>query len=354
MPQSVIIGSGSAIAPNRVTNDMLARIMETSDEWIRARTGVETRYFVDPGTSTTDLGAGAASAALEASAVAPSDIDMVVFATMTPDHYFPGCGGLLQTRLGLRPVPCFDIRQQCSGFLYGLQLADAQIRAGAARTVLLVGAEVHSGFMPWSPSCWARLYGDADAAISEEEWAVNTKTRHLSVLFGDAAAAVVVQASDDPSRGVLDTQLGADGANADKLWVPGVGFARRPYVDQSQLDAIEYVPVMDGQAVFRMATAKMTEVARDLLSRNGIAPGDLRMVLMHQANRRINEFVQRALGIADDRVLHNIQKYANTTSATIPLLWDECLRTDRVRPGDLVLMVSFGAGMTWGAALVRA
>ena len=353
MTRAIIAGSGSEIACNLVTNEMLARIMDTSDTWIRERTGVETRYFVDPGTSTTDLGAAAAARALEAARLQPSDVDMVVFATMTPDHLFPGCGGLLQARMGLRTVPCFDIRQQCSGFLYGLQLADAQIRAGAARTILLVGSEVHSGFMPWSPGCWARLYGDADAAVTDEEWAVNTKTRHLSVLFGDGAAAVVVQAHDGPDRGVIDSLLGADGSAADKLWVPGVGFARRPYVDHAQLDALEYVPSMDGHAVFKMATAKMAEAARQVMARNGVSPADLKMVLMHQANRRINEFVQRMLGLPDEKVLHNIQKYANTTSATIPLLWDECVRTGRLAPGDLALLVGFGAGMTWGATLVR-
>jgi 3-oxoacyl-[acyl-carrier-protein] synthase III len=353
MAHGVVVGSGSAIARNCVTNDMLARIMDTSDRWIRERTGVETRYFVDPGTSTTDLAAGAATRALEAAGVAPADVDLVVFATMTPDRFMPGCGGLLQARLGLPPVPCFDIRQQCSGFLYGLQLADAQIRAGAARTVLLVGAEVHSGFMPWSPAAWARLYG-ADAEIDAGEWDANTRTRHLSVLFGDAAAAVIVRATDDPRRGVVDSLLGADGSAADKLCVPGVGFAHRPYVDAGQLERLEYVPMMDGQYVFRMATAKMADVARQVLERNGVSPLDLKMVLMHQANKRINEFVQGMLKLPDQKVLHNIHKYANTTSATIPLLWDECVRTGRIAPGDLVLLVGFGAGMTWGATLVRA
>lgn len=357
--RSVIAGSGSDVAPNLVTNDMLSRIMDTSDRWIRERTGVETRYFVDPGTSSTDLGFGAATRALAAAGVAPADLDLIVFATMTPDHYFPGCGGLLQARLGAPPIACFDIRQQCSGFLYGLQLADAQIRAGAARTVLLVGADVHSGFMPWSDACWRRLYGGDDELMPGER-DVNLRTRHLTVLFGDAAAAVVLVADngDDGTRlerrGVIDAILKADGANYDKLYVPGVGFRHRPFIDLQQLEALAYVPVMDGQAVFKMATARMAEVARELLDRNGLQPADLSFVLMHQANRRLNDVVQRALGIPDAKVAHNIHKYANTTSATIPLLWDECVRDGRIAPGDLVLCVGFGAGLTWGAVLLRA
>jgi 3-oxoacyl-[acyl-carrier-protein] synthase-3 len=360
MPRSIIVGSGSQIPPNLVTNAMLARIMDTSDRWIRERTGVETRYFVDSGTSSTDLGVAAAARALAAAGVGPREIDIVVFATMTPDYYMPGCGGLLQARLGLRTVPCFDIRQQCSGFLYGLQLADAQIRAGFARTVLLVGAEVHSGFLPWRAASWARLFSSAweeegaQAPMPSEEWDANTRTRHLSVLFGDAAAAVVVQAYEGADRGVIDSLLGADGSAADKLCVPGVGFRRRPYVDVGQLERLEHMPVMDGQQVFRMATTRMAEVARAVLERNGATSGDLKVVLMHQANKRINESVQRMLQLSDEQVVHNIHKYANTTSATIPLLWDECVRTGRIHPGDLVLLVGFGAGMTWGATLLRA
>lgn len=352
--RAVIAGSGSCIAPKLVTNDMLARIMDTSDEWIRERTGVEQRYFVEKGTSTTDLAEGAARRALEAAGLTGADLDAIVFATMTPDHFFPGCGGLLQHRLGMRPGPCFDIRQQCSGFIYGLELADLHIRAGKARTVLLVGAEVHSGFMPWREGSWARLDGQVDAPLAEGEWEVNTRTRHLSVLFGDAAAAVVLTAADAGDRGVIDAMLFADGAEADKLCVPGVGFRHRPYVNEGQLARAEFVPVMDGRHVFRMATTRMAEAAQAILARNGLAVGDVRMVLMHQANRRINEYVQKALGLPEDKVIHNIQKYANTTAGTIPLLWDECVREGRVRPGDLVLMVAFGAGMTWGAALVRA
>ena len=196
MPRAVIVGSGTEIAPNRVTNDMLARLMDTSDAWIRERSGVETRYYVDPGTGTSDLGVAAARKALEHARVDPAQVDLVVFATMTPDHYFPGSGGLLQAKLGLRNVPCFDIRQQCVGFLYGLQLVDAHVRAGLARNVLLVGAEIHSGFMPWDAPQWDYLYGRSDTPPTPEQHAWNTRFRHLTVLFGDAGSAVVVRAQE--------------------------------------------------------------------------------------------------------------------------------------------------------------
>jgi 3-oxoacyl-[acyl-carrier-protein] synthase-3 len=352
--RSVIAGSGSEVPANRVTNAMLARIMDTSDEWIRERSGVEARHYVDPGTGTSDLGAAAARRALQMAGTAPEDVDLVVFATMTPDHYFPGAGALLQAKLGLRQVPCFDIRQQCVGFLYGMQLADAHIRAGLARTVLLVGAEIHTGFMPYTPANWEYMYGRADVPPTPEEFAWNTKFRHLTVLFGDGGAAVVVKASPDDGRGVVDSELHNDGANFDKLYVPGAGFARRPYVDASQLARGEHIPVMDGRHVFKMATTNMIEVAQSVLKRNGVAVADLSLVLMHQANKRINEYCQKALGLPDEKVPHNIDRYGNTTAATIPLLWDEAARAGRVRPGDLVLMVAFGAGMGWGATLLRA
>lgn len=352
---AVIVGSGAHVAPNLVTNDALARIMDTSDSWIRERSGVETRYFVDPGTTTSALALPAAQRAIEQAAIAPGDINLIVFATMTPDFFFPGCGGLLQSKLGLPPVACFDIRQQCSGFLYGLALVDAHVRAGLARTALLVGAEVHSGFMPWREGSWKRLAGapDAEAPLADGEWVVNTETRDRTVLFGDAAAAVVITAREDDGRGVIDHILRADGTDAAKLCVPGVGFRHRPYVDHAHLDRHEYVPHMDGRYVFKMATMRMSEIARNILARNGLTVGDLKMVLMHQANRRINEYVQKMLGIPDEKVIHNVHKYGNTTAATIPLLWDECVGTGRLQPGDLTLMVAFGAGMTWGAALVR-
>jgi len=273
---------------------------------------------------------------------------------MTPDHYFPGCGSLLQAKLGVRAVPCFDLRQQCSGFLYGLQLVDAHVRAGLARTALLVGAEVHSGFMPWTQTHFEYMYGRSTTPPTPDEHAWNTRFRHLTVLFGDAGAAVVLRAEEDGERGLLDHLLHADGKDYEKLYVPGTGFKHRPYTDPGQFQRGEHIPVMDGRYVFRAATTNMVEVAQEILRRNGLAARDLRMVLMHQANKRINEYCQKALGLPDEKVVHNIERYGNTTAATIPLLWDECVRGGRVEPGDLVLMVAFGAGMTWGASLVRA
>jgi 3-oxoacyl-[acyl-carrier-protein] synthase-3 len=353
MPRAVIVGSGSAIPPNRVTNQMMARIMETTDEWIQERSGVEARHFVDPGTASSDLGAAAAARALEMAQISKDEIDLVVFATMTPDHFFPGSGALLQKKLGLKPVPCFDIRQQCVGFPFGLQLADAHIRSGMARTVLLVGAEVHAGFMPWTASQWDYMLGRSDVAPTPKEVAWNNRFRHLTVLFGDGGAAVVVRAMEG-ERGVIDTLLHTDGGDYDKLYVPGVGFRHRPYVDVEQLQRGDYVPVMDGRFVFKTATTQMVEVAQEILRKNGVRVEDLALVLMHQANKRINEYCQKALGLPDSKVHHNIERYGNTTAATIPLLWDECIRDGRLHAGDLVLMIAFGAGMNWGAALVRA
>lgn len=354
MARAVIVGSGSEIPPTRVPNDRLALIMDTTDAWIRERSGVEARHFVEDGVATSDLGVGAARRALEAARVEPGEVDLVVFATMTPDHYFPGAGALLQSKLGLRAVPCLDIRQQCVGFLYGLQLIDAQMRAGFARTALLVGAEVHSGFMPWTRDNWNYMLGRGETPPTPEEYAWNSRFRHLTVLFGDGGAAVVLRASEDGRRGLLDHVLYTDGADYEKLYVPGTGFKHRPYVDPEQFRRGDHIPVMDGRYVFKMATTRMLEAAQTLLQRNGVAVGDLAMVLMHQANKRINEYCQKAMGLPDDKVIHNIDRYGNTTAATIPLLWDECVRDGRVKEGDLVLMVAFGAGMNWGASLVRA
>jgi 3-oxoacyl-[acyl-carrier-protein] synthase-3 len=354
MPRAVIVGSGSEIASVRLTNAQMARILDTSDEWIRERSGVEERHFASPEVATSDLGTAAAARALENAGVARAAVDMVVFATMTPDHFFPGCGTLLQQKLGLRSVPCFDIRQQCTGFLYGLELADAQIRAGMAETVLLVGAEVHVGFMPWTSANFDYARGVSDVPPTKQEFEWNSRFRHLVVLFGDAGSAVVLRAVEDDGRGVIGHELHGAGADYEKLYVPGVGFKHRPYTDPEQFKRGDHIPVMDGRYVFKMATTSMVEVAKSVLQKHGVAASDLKLALMHQANKRINEYCAKTLGLREDQVPYNIHKYGNTTAATIPLLWDECARDGRLKPGDLVLMVAFGAGMTWGASLVRA
>jgi 3-oxoacyl-[acyl-carrier-protein] synthase-3 len=331
--------------------------MDASDEWIRGRSGVETRYYVDEGTATSDLGYSAAIEALTTAGIDKNDLDLIIFATMTPDHFFPGCGGMLQAKLGIKKdIPCFDIRQQCAGFLYGMQLATAQIRSGMAKNILLIGAETHTGFMPWTADNYNYLYGKSNTPPTPEEYAWNTRFRNTTVLFGDAGAAVIIRAEEDGDRdrGVIDCILRTSGKDFERIHVPGVGFKRRPYVDKDQIDKGEHMPVMNGTLVFRHATTAMAGVTREILQRNNLRMEDISLVLMHQANLRINERVQKMLNIPDEKVIGNIHKYGNTTAATIPLLWDESVRTNRIRPGDLVLMVAFGAGMNWGALLLRA
>jgi 3-oxoacyl-[acyl-carrier-protein] synthase III len=353
MVRAVIVGSGACVPPNRVTNQMLSRIMDASDDWIKERSGVESRYYVDEGISTSDLALSAAIEALKAASVDKNELDLIIFATMTPDHFFPGSGGVLQSKLGISNTPCFDIRQQCAGFLYGMQLADAYVRSGLAKTILLVGAETHTGFMPWTPENYLYLYGKTDTPPTPEEFAWNTRFRNLTVLFGDAGAAVVLKA-ENGDRGILDCILHTNGNDYERIHVPGAGFRHRPYVDEAQLKRGDHIPVMNGMYVYRNATICMSKVAGEILERNNLKMNDISIVLMHQANKRISERVQKMLDIPEEKMIHNIHKYGNTTAATIPLLWNECIRSERVKPGDLVLMIAFGAGMNWGALLLRA
>jgi len=347
---TIAIGTGLALGEHKVTNDDLARVCDTSDEWIRERTGISTRYYVADGTGTSDLGVRAAQVALDNAGVAANEIDYVVFATMTPDYYFPGSGALLQHKLGLARVPTLDIRQQCTGFIYGLQVADALLRTKAATRLLLVGAEVHSGFMPWRDH--GAVFGTSTARPTAEEFAFNTRYRDRTVLFGDAAGAVVLTWSDDEARGLRDVVLHTDGQFAEKLYVPS-GFAFRPYVTEEMVREGRHIPEMDGQRVFRMAMAKLPEVVHEVLRKSGHTLDDVSLLLAHQANLRLNEALQKALGLPDDRVYNNIQRYGNTTAATIPISYDECRRAGRIRRGDLVCFVALGAGFQWGAALMR-
>lgn len=352
MLRTQIVGTGFVTGEHLVKNDDLTKVMDTSDEWIRERSGIEQRYYVQDGTTTSDLGVSAARKAMEDAGVTADEIDYVVFATMTPDYFFPGCGGLLQSKLGLRNVPALDLRQQCTGFIYGLQVADALLRSGTAKTLLLVGAEVHSGFMPWTQ--WDHLFGVPGAPeATEAEKAWNTKFRDRTVLFGDGAGACVLRA-EEGERGLLGCELHADGSALRELYVPGVGFAQRPYVREGDCQEGRIIPAMNGRMVFKLAVTRMPEVVRSLCKTHGKSVEELDLLIAHQANLRINEAVQKQLGLPSERVYNNIARYGNTTAATIPIALDECRKSGRVKPGDLVCFVGLGAGFHWGAALLRA
>ena len=345
-----IIGTGYALGENLVTNNDLARMMDTTDEWIRERTGIEQRYYVEQGTTTADLGARASVRALESAGVAKEEVDFVVFATMTPDYYFPGCGGLLQHKLGLRNVPALDIRQQCTGFIYGLSVANAMLKSGQARTVLLVGAEIHSGFIPWKE--WDFLFHRSEVGPSPESKAVYSTFRDRAVLFGDAAGAVVLRA-EDGERGLLGFALHTDGARFEDLYVNTGGMAFRPYMNEAHIREARMMPSMNGRSVYRMALSALPEVIREACATQGKSIEDLALVIPHQANLRINEALQRALKLPEHKIFNNIQKYGNTTAASIPLAYHEALGQGRIAPGDLVCFAGLGAGFHWGAVLMR-
>jgi 3-oxoacyl-[acyl-carrier-protein] synthase-3 len=351
--RSVITGSGIGIPPNLVPNESLTLLMDTTDEWIRTRSGVEQRYYADPGQGSSDLGMIAARQAMAAAGVAESEIDAVIFATMTPDHFFPGNGPVLQAKMGLpETIPTFDIRQQCSGFLYGLDLADSLIRSGKHRRVLLIGADVHTPFMPWERG-WVTTIG-GEAEITPEDYAVNTSIRDRTVLFGDGAGAVVVEASPNGERGILATKLYTDGSNIEALYVRGVGFRHRPFVTKEQLDRTDQIPVMEGRAVFKEAVSRMPAAVRQVCADAGVEVSDIDVLIVHQANLRIVEAVAKQLGLAPERVPHNIERYGNTTAGTLPILFHECLADGRIQPGMLVCFTALGSGLHWGAALYRA
>ena len=351
--RAVLAGTGIAVPPLKVDNEMLARIIETTDEWIVERSGVRTRYSVEPGVGSSDLGAEAARAALADAGMEPGEIDYLVCATMTPDHYFPGSGTLIQQKLGLRPLPALDIRQQCAGFAYGLQIVDGLIRGGVAKNVLLVGSDVHTSLMPFSAQTFEVLHGRDPGPLPEEDFQWNSKFRHLLVLFGDAAGAMVFRAQKDDGRGILESALYGDGNHKEILHVPGGGSARRPWVTCDMIKTADTVPVMDGRQVFKLAVTRMPEATREVLSRQGYGIEDLDLLIMHQANLRINEKAQQVLGLPSGKVYNNIQKYGNTTSATLPLAFHEARQAGMAPEGALVAFAALGAGLHWGAVLMR-
>jgi 3-oxoacyl-[acyl-carrier-protein] synthase III len=351
-PRAVFAGSGIAVPERVVDNARLALVMDTSDEWIRERSGIEQRRYVEKGVGAGELGARAAEAALADAGVEAGEIDYIVCATMTPEHFFPGAGTLIQTRLGIGPVPALDIRQQCANFAYGLQVVEALVAGGIARTVLLVGTDVHTTLMPFSDRTWEVIEGHAED-LPAEDFAWNSRFRNLVVLFGDGAGAFVFRAADGGERGILGGRLYGDGGHKEILYVPGGGSGSRPWVTPEMIAAGDTVPIMDGRQVFKLAVTRMPEVTRAVLAERGYGLDDLDLLVMHQANLRINQAAQKALGLPDEKVFNNIQRYGNTTSATLPLAFHEARQAGMAADGSLVAFTALGAGLHWGSVLMR-
>jgi 3-oxoacyl-[acyl-carrier-protein] synthase III len=355
MLRSKIAGIGHYVPSRAVPNDELAVLMDTSDAWIQERTGIqERRYGQKHQETTATMGAAAARIACERAGITPEDVDFIVFATLSPDYYFPGCGVLVQRELGIthKEAAALDIRNQCSGFVYALSIADQFVRSGMYRNVLVIGSEMHSMGLDFS-----------------------TRGRNVTVIFGDGAGAVVVQPTDEPERGILTTKLHADGTYAEKLafinpgchggyhadkmgedvdfGYPDADTYGEIFMTQKMMDEGGKYPNMEGQFVFKLAVQKFPEVIHEALHSVGLTPADISMLIPHQANLRISQFVQKTLGLRDDQVWNNIQRYGNTTAASVPIALCEAWEAGRIQPGDLVCLAAFGSGFTWGSALIR-
>jgi len=333
MKQTVIRGTGRYLPPRVVTNAEMTQWMETSDEWIRQRTGIEQRHWIpaEGGVGSSDLGLEASKTALQRAGWEPNDLDLIIFATLSPDIFFPGSGCLLQHKLGLTSTPALDIRQQCTGFLYGLTTADAYIRSGLANRILLVGAEVHSTGLN-----------------------ISTEGRDVAVIFGDGAGAVCLEGieADEPT-GVLASALHAAGEFAESLMVE-VGASRlNPRISHELIDQGRHWPKMDGKTIFKLAVQKLPEVVQETLKKAKLSLDDVDLFIPHQANMRINQFFQQSMNLPPDKVFNNIQRYGNTTAASIPIAFDEALEMKLIGNGSTVLFLGLGAGLTWGAVIAR-
>lgn len=335
MKKSIIKGTGMFVPPNIITNHDLEKMMDTSDEWIRQRTGIEQRYWIDQegATGSADLGFEASKIALENSGWTPDDLDFIIFATLSPDIMFPGSGCLMQAKLGLNSTPVLDIRQQCTGFLYGLATADAYIKSGLATKILLVGGEVHSSGLDKT-----------------------TRGRDVTVIFGDGAAAVCIEGIEtDQNVGVLASSLHADGNLADALMTE-LPASRLPVrlPPGVALDDARYYPVMDGPAIFKKAVRMLPKVINESLEKAQISLDEIDLFIPHQANMRINQALGQFLKLDENKIFHNIQKYGNTTAASIPLALHEAIEQGRIgKPGDIVLFAGLGAGLTWASAIYK-
>jgi len=347
MIRSRIAGIGMYVPKNIITNKDLLKYMETSDEWIQERTGIKERRFADrTGETTTTMGVEAAKIAVERAGITPQDIDFIVFATLSPDYYFPGCGVLVQRAMKMKEIGALDVRNQCSGFIYALSVADQFIKTGTYKNILVIGSEKHSFGLD-----------------------LTTRGRNISVIFGDGAGAVVLQPTEK-GNGILSTHLHSDGESAETLAMYNPGTHANHWTDQSYAhfndaemadmfmshDMVELgqnFPNMDGPAVFKKAVVKFPEVILEALSTNGYQSTDLTMLIPHQANLRISQFVQQKMGLRDDQVYNNIQRYGNTTAASIPIALCEAWQEDKIKEGNIVCLAAFGSGFTWASALIK-
>jgi 3-oxoacyl-[acyl-carrier-protein] synthase III len=331
--RSRILGIGMAVPSRIVTNDDLSKLMETSNEWIIERTGIEERRWVEPGEGGAELGAKAAQEAIERAGIQAADIDLIIYATLSPDVNFPGTGVFVQRLLGIagKGIPCLDIRQQCTGFIYGLSIADAYIRTGQFKHVLLIGSEVHSTGLD-----------------------ISTAGRDVTVLFGDGAGAVVLGRATDDQHVLLSTHIHADGSEAEILWTEYPASRHHPRISAEAMAERKHYPAMKGKNVFKHAVTRMPQAIMEGMQANGIKSiEEVDMLIPHQANLRINQMVAKMIGVPEDKTHNNIQKYGNTTAASIPICMHEAIALGKIKPGSLVCLVAFGAGLTWGSAFLR-
>lgn len=332
--RSRIKGLGFYVPENVVTNDDLSKLMDTSDEWIQERTGIQQRRHASRGSdTTTSMGVKASLKAIEAAKINKEEIDFIVFATLSPDFYFPGCGVLVQKELGLPNVGALDIRNQCSGFLYALSVADQYIKTGMYKNILVIGAETQSPALD-----------------------MTTRGRNMAVLFGDGAGAAIVSRSDNSERGILSTHLHSQDEHAEQLAMiaPGVGTKWVPQIlAENDPDDVSYYPNMNGQFVFKNAVVRFAEVIEEGLKANGLSREDINMLIPHQANLRISQFVQHQFKLTDEQVFNNIMKYGNTTAASVPIALTEAVQQGKIKDGDLVVLAAFGSGFTWASAIIR-
>ncbi|MDR2221327.1 MAG: ketoacyl-ACP synthase III [Flavobacteriaceae bacterium] len=334
MFKAKISGLGYYVPENIVTNDDLSKVMDTNNEWIIERTGIhERRHVVLPEDTTSGMGIKAAKVAMQRAGVEAKDIDFVVFATLSPDFYFPGPGVLLQKELGLNNVAALDIRAQCSGFIYAMSIADQYIKTGMYKTVLVVGSEVHSKGLD-----------------------MTTRGRGVSVIFGDGAGAAVLTRSEDDSKGILSTHIHSQGEHAEELALIAPGMGGRWVSDilkDNNPEDESYYPHMNGQFVFKNAVVRFSEVINEGLEANKLEVSDIDMLIPHQANLRISQFIQQKFALTDEQVFNNIQKYGNTTAASVPIALTEAWEEGKIKEGDLVVLAAFGSGFTWGSVIIR-